>query len=334
LVDLQQRETSTAARHPAVKGVRPQRHFGFVKSFAVAALLFAGAANATDTSSTPAMARGANLKVYISVDMEGVAGVVTADQLNPAGFEYERFRHFMTDEALAAVRAAKQAGASEIVVSDSHANGENLLIELFPKDVKIVRSWPRHGAMMAGLDKSFSAALFIGYHASTSNPKGVRAHTISSAHFTRVAINGNAVTEAEFNAAYAGEFGVPIVFASGDDAAIAEIKARLGDMDTVTTKTSLGFHSAETLTPAASCERIFAGVLAALVHREHRHPYNVTHPVTLDLTFKSYMPAEVLSYLRSVERLDAHTIRLVGRDMQEVADFIDVVDWYNADLAP
>ena len=334
MLEHDRRETSAAARYSALQGVRPQRHFGLLESFAVAGMLLAVAASATDTSSTPAMARGAYLKVYISVDMEGVAGVVTADQLNPAGFEYERFRRFMTDEALAAVRAAKQAGASQIVVSDSHANGENLLIELFPKDVKIVRSWPRHGAMMAGLDKSFAAAVFIGYHASTSNPKGVRAHTISSAHFARVAINGNAVTEAEFNAAYAGEFGVPIVFASGDDAAIAEIKARLGAMDTVTTKTSLGFHSAETLTPAESCDRIFAAVLVALAHRDRRHPYTVTHPVTLDLTFKSYMPAEVLSYLRAVERVDAHTIRLVGRDMQEVADFIDVVDWYNADLAP
>src|SRR5690242_15939377 len=87
------------------------------------------------------------LKVYISVDMEGVAGVVTADQLLPAGFEYERFRHFMTNETLAAVRAAKEAGATEIVVSDSHGNGESLLIEDFPKDVRIVRSWPRHGSM-------------------------------------------------------------------------------------------------------------------------------------------------------------------------------------------
>src|SRR5271165_2294329 len=76
------------------------------------------------------------LKVYISVDMEGVAGAVTADQLLPGGFEYERFRRFMTDEALAAVRGAKAAGATEVVVSDSHGNGENLLIEMFPKDVR------------------------------------------------------------------------------------------------------------------------------------------------------------------------------------------------------
>src|SRR5580700_11713975 len=156
------------------------------------------------------------LKVYISVDMEGVAGTVTADQLLPSGFEYERFRHFMTDETLAAVRAAKEAGAGEIVVSDSHGNGENLLIEEFPKDVRIVRAWPRHGGMMAGVDASFNVAFFVGYHASTTNAKGVRAHTFSSAHYTRVALNGSPVTEAEFNAAYAGEFGVPVIFASGD----------------------------------------------------------------------------------------------------------------------
>jgi D-amino peptidase len=266
--------------------------------------------------------------------MEGIAGVVTADQLIPAGFEYERFRRFMTDEAIAAVRAAKQAGATEIVVSDSHGNGENLLVELFPKDVRIVRSWPRHGAMMAGLDKSFAGALFIGYHASTTNSNGVRAHTFSSAHFTRVGLNGAAVTEAEFNAAYAGDLGVPILFASGDDAAIEEMRSRLGELDTVTTKTSLGFHSAETLTPAAACDRIYEGVLAALAHRERRRPLILSHPVTVELTFKNHMPAEVLSYLRSVERIDAHTIRFVGRDMQEVADFTDVVEWYNADLSP
>ena len=98
---------------------------------------------------TPPAAYSANtktaapLKVYISVDMEGIAGVVTADQLIPGGFEYERFRRFMTDEAVAAVRGAQAAGATEVVVSDSHGNGESLLIELFPKDVRIVRSWPQ-----------------------------------------------------------------------------------------------------------------------------------------------------------------------------------------------
>ncbi|MGC0774879.1 MAG: M55 family metallopeptidase [Candidatus Acidiferrum sp.] len=274
------------------------------------------------------------LKVYISVDMEGVAGVVTADQLLPGGFEYERFRHFMTDETLAAVRAAKEAGAGEIVVSDSHGNGENLLIEEFPKDVRIVRDWPRHGGMMAGLDSSFSAAIFVGYHASTTNPNGVRAHTFSSAHYARVALNGNAVTEGEYNAAYAGAKGVPVIFASGDDAAVAEIKSRLGNIETVETKNALSFHSAESLTPAASCDQIFAGVKSALGRLHDFKPYVIKTPVTLEITFKNYMPAEVLSYLRVVQRVDSHTIRFVGKDMDEVDDFEEFISNYNGDLTP
>jgi D-amino peptidase len=299
---------------------------------AVASLLL-GASAASAALAAP-MAPAAPLKIYISVDMEGVAGAVTGDQLLPGGFEYERFRRFMTDETLAAVNAAKKAGATEVVVSDSHGNGENLLIELFPKDVKIVRSSPRRGDMMAGLDATFSGAIFIGYHASTSNMQGVRAHTMSSAHFTRIALNGTPVTEAEFNAAYAGDFNVPVIFASGDDAAIAEITARLGDMDTAITKKSLGFHAAETLTPAAACDLIYNGVLAAMSHRDRRHPYKLKHPVTLDLSFKNYRPVELLAYLRTVKRVDSHTLEFVGQDMQEVSDFFDVADGYSPDLAP
>jgi D-amino peptidase len=277
---------------------------------------------------------GGGLKVYISVDMEGVAGVVTADQLAPSGFEYERFRKFMTDEAVAAVKGAKAAGATAVVVADSHGNGENLLIENFPADVQIVRSWPRHGSMMAGLDGSFAAAVFVGYHASTTNSEGVRAHTISSARFTRVALNGTSVTEAEFNAAYAGALGVPIVFISGDDAAVAEVSGRLGHLESVVTKRSLGFHSAQTLTPALAGERIYQGVLKAVAHRDQRQPYVVAPPITLDVSFKHYQPAEILSYLRTVTRTDSHSIRVVGRDMQEVSDFIDFLDSYNPDAAP
>jgi D-amino peptidase len=266
--------------------------------------------------------------------MEGVSGVVTSDQLNPAGFEYERFRGFMTDEALAAVRAAKDMGATEIVVGDSHGNGENLLIERFPKDVRIVRSFPRRGAMLAGLDATFSGVIFIGYHASTTNPNGVRAHTVSSAAFTRVALNGTSMTEAEINAAYAGDFAVPVLFASGDDVAIREITDRLGPMDSVVTKTSLGFHAAETLTPAAAYDAIYAGVRAALAHRDRRAPLKVSHPVSVELSFKNYMPAEMLTYLHSIRRLDAHSVQFVAQDVQEAVDFIDFAESYRADLAP
>jgi len=273
-------------------------------------------------------------KIYISVDMEGVAGVVTADQLSPAGFEYERFRRFMTDETLAAVRAAQHAGAAEIVVSDSHGNGENLLVEEFPNDVHIVRSWPRHGLMAAGLDSTFRAVLLIGYHASASSSTGVRAHTISSASYARVALNGQDVSEGEWVAAQAGALGVPVVFASGDDAMARELKQRLGDIVTVETKHSLGFHSALTLTPQESVARIGAGVSTALARLGQFKPYVLSTPIRLEVTFKNYMPAEVLSYLRSVERVNAHSIRFVGRDMDEVTDFMVMVGSYKPDLTP
>ena len=301
-----------------------------VLCFVIAApLLWSSSAKAQATA-----AAAKKLKVYISVDMEGVAGVVTADQLGPGGFEYERFRHFMTNETLAAVNAASQSGATEIVISDSHGNGESLLIEEFPTNARIVRSWPRHGGMMAGLDSSFDAALFIGYHASTTNMRGVRAHTFSSAHLTRVSLNGNAVTEGEFNAAYAGAMGVPVIFASGDDAALEELKSRLGNIETAETKKNLSFHSAETLTPEASCERIGTGVKAALAHLHDFKPYTIKIPVTLEISFKNYMPAQMLSYLRIVQRVDSHTIRFVGKDMTEISDFVDVVDGYSPDLTP
>lgn len=298
------------------------------------AMLVAGGLTSDLTHAQAPRDSAKKLKVYMSVDMEGVAGVVTADQLGPGQFEYERFRRFMTNEVLAAVNAARESGAGEIVVSDSHGNGENLLIEEFPVDVRVVRAWPRHGGMMAGLDSSFSAAMFIGYHASTTNSNGVRAHTFSSAHYARVALNGSAVTEGEYNAAYAGAKGVPVIFVSGDDAATQEIKARLGNIETVEAKKALSFHSAETLTPQESCNRIYRAAKAALGRLADFKPYVIKTPVTLEITFKNYMPSEVLSYLRIVQRVDSHTIRFVGKDMDEVDDFEQFLSTYNPDLTP
>jgi D-amino peptidase len=274
------------------------------------------------------------LKVYISVDMEGVVGTVTGDQLGPAGFEYARFREFMTREALAAVQAAKEAGATEILVSDSHGNGENLLIEMFPPEVRVIRSWPRRLSMMAGMDASFDAVLFIGYHASTNNPHGVRAHTFSSARLTRVALNGTNVTEGAWNAAIAGHFGVPVVMVSGDDAAIAEVRALVGNIEAAEVKKSLGFHAANTLTPQASYDLIREKAKAALGRLRDFKPYTVAAPVTVDVSFKNYMPAEVLSFLRIFERTDSHSIRFRARDMLEASDFFQFLTTYNPALEP
>jgi len=274
------------------------------------------------------------LKVLISVDMEGVAGAVTAEQLGPTGFEYARFREFMTKEALAAVDAAKAAGATEVVVADAHGNGQNLLIEQFPPDVRVIRSWPRRLGMVAGVDGGVDALIFIGYHAGTNNPTGVRAHTFSSANLARVALNGTNVTEGSWNAAIAGHFGVPVIMMSGDDAAIAEVRGAIGGIEAAETKRTLGFHSALTLTPQASTNLIRERVAAAFGRRQDFKPYRVTGPVTVDVTFKNYMPAEVLAYLPMFERTDSHSVRFRAKDMVEASAIMSFIGDYRPDITP
>lgn len=274
------------------------------------------------------------LKVLISVDMEGIAGVVTGDQLSPEGFEYARFREFMTKEALAAVQSARDAGATEILVVDAHGNGQNLLIEQFPGEVRIIRSWPRRFGMIAGIDSSVDAVIFIGYHSSTNNPRGVRAHTFSSARLTRVALNGVEMSEGSWNAALAGHFGVPIVMVSGDDAAIKEIRSVIGNPEAAEVKRSLGFHSANTLTPEAARELISQKVASAMKRRGEFKPFALKGPITLDVSFKHYMVSEVLGYLKGVTRTDSHSIRYTGKDMTEIADFMLVITSYSLGLEP
>jgi D-amino peptidase len=293
--------------------------------FAVAALFAAFA--------LPGVQAQGRLRVLISVDMEGVAGTVTGDQLGPTGFEYGRFRDFMTREAQAAVAAAKAAGATEVIVADAHGNGENLLIEQFPADVRIIRSWPRQLGMVAGADQ-VDAVMFIGYHASTNNVQGVRAHTFSSASLTRVALNGVNVSEGSWAAAIAGHFNAPVIMMSGDDAAIAEVRAALGNIEAAETKRTLGFHSAITLTPQASYDLIAARVKAAMARRAEFKPYKVTTPVTVDVSFKNYTPAEMLAYLPGFERTDAHSIRFRAKDMVEAEAIRTFITTYRLDMAP
>jgi D-amino peptidase len=273
-------------------------------------------------------------KIYVSVDMEGVAGVVSPEQLGPAGFEYARFREFMTEETNVALAAAREAGATELVVGDSHGNMQNLLIEKLPKDVLVVRSSPRPLMMMQGLDDSFDGVIFIGYHTSTTNPEGVRAHTMSSATLADVRLNGVSVPEAAFNAAIAGHFGVPVLAISGDDAIVKEARGLLGDVEGAVVKWAYGFHSAKTLTPEAARDVIREKVRAAMARRGSFRPYVVKTPVELEVRFKNYRPAEVLSYLPIVKRTDAHSVRFEGKDMLEVSRFMEFLLTYQPSLEP
>jgi D-amino peptidase len=283
---------------------------------------------------TVTWAQDERLKLFISVDMEGVVGVVTADQLGPKGFEYQRAREWMTGELLAAITAAREAGVGEIVVADSHGNGQNLLIDRLPDDVLVVRSWPRPLGMMQGIDSTFDAAVFLGYHTGTSNPDGVRAHTFSSARLADVQLNGRSVPEGGVNAAIAGHFGVPVIMVSGDDAAVDQVRSIVGDIEGAVVKWNYSFHSAKTMTPAASFGLIKTTMKKALGRLDDFEAFEISKPVTLDVRFKNYRPPQILAYLPIVERTDSHSIRYVGEDMVAISKFLQFMNGYNAGLEP
>ncbi len=274
------------------------------------------------------------VKVFISVDMEGIGGVVTSEQLSPSGFEYAKFREYMTAEALAAIAGAREAGATEFVVADAHGNMQNLLIDRFPAGVTIVRGSPRPLMMMEGIDSTFSAAMFIGYHSATTNTQGVRAHTISSATFAAVKLNGQPMSESSINAIIAGHFGVPVVMVSGDEQAVGEVQRINGAVEGAIVKRSISFHAAAVMTPDASQALIRAKAKAALLKLRDAKPARATGPFRLELTYKSYTPAEIMAYLPGITRVDAHTIAFGAQSIVDISRFLEFAITYRSDMTP
>ena len=267
-------------------------------------------------------------KIYISAELEGGVGAVTGEQLGPSGFEYNRFREFMTGEVNAAIQAARAAGATEILVADSHGNGQNLLIEKLPKDIKVIRSWPRPLGMMEGIDRSFDGVIFTGYHTSTDNLKGVRAHTFSSARITSVKVNGKVMSEGSWNAAIAGEFGVPVIVVAGDDAAVDEVISLIGNAEGAVVKESISFHSAKSLHPEAAYDLIAEKTSIAVKNIKKYKPYKIKGPVTVSVSFKHYQPSQILSYVKMFKRTDSHTIEYKAKDMIEASYIMRMLTSY------
>lgn len=277
-----------------------------------------------------AQAPAGKLKVYISADMEGIGGVVTSLQLSPGQPEYERFREFMTGEVNAAIEAALEAGATEIVVSDSHGNAQNLLVEKLNPAARLVRSWPRPLLMMQGIDETFDAAIFIGYHAAEGIPESVLAHSMSGTRISWIKLNGTTVPEAGFNAAIAGHFGVPVILVAGDQGIIAQARQLLGDIEGAEVKHAYGVTSAMTLHPTAAQKLIHERTRAALARRKDFKPYRLPTPITLEVAFKRIVDAEILAMLPGVERPAGNVVRFRARDMVEAAKFLTVAMFFNA----
>ncbi|MBC8029044.1 MAG: M55 family metallopeptidase [Pyrinomonadaceae bacterium] len=198
--------------------------------------------------------------------------------------------------------------------SDSHRNGKNLLIEKPQKDILLVRSWPRPLMMMQGIDETFAGVIFLGYHTGTTNPQGVRAHTISRVRLADVRLKGVSVSEAGIKAAIAGHFNMPVTMVSGDDAVVKETTALLGDVEGAVVKWASGFHSAKTLILEAAYQLIRERVKKAIGRIKDFKPYKLA-PIHLDGFQKlpSLGSSKLLKH-RGTHRCAQHQIHRQGHD--------------------
>jgi len=221
-------------------------------------------------------------KVFISVDMEGIAGVVSGMECSSRGPDYNTFRKIMTLETNAAIEGALAAGAEEILVRDGHGAKTNILPDLLHPRARLLRGiTERPENMMLGIDGSYDAVLFIGYHAKAGTEDGVLAHT-SSGNVIDLSINGVSLPEAGYNALVAGLYDVPVAFLAGDDWICGQAKELFGDIEMVETKK--GFGTAELgLHPEAAREMIKKGVAKALSELDRFKPYKLEPPYTMVL---------------------------------------------------
>jgi len=226
-----------------------------------------------------------NLKVFISVDMEGITGVVHWEEVSRTGKDYDYFRRIMTKETNAAIAGAAAAGATEIIVRDSHGSARNIIPDLLDKRAKLLREWSGNFMMMMeGIDDTFDAVIFVGYHAKAGTPDALLEHTMSGT-VTDVSVNGVSLPEAGINALIAGYYNVPIVFVAGDQAICNQARGLFGEVETVAVKQGIG-GAALNLHPDVSKQKIREGVEKALRNLNKYRPYKLDSPYTLVLKLK------------------------------------------------
>lgn len=233
-------------------------------------------------------ARG--LKVFISVDMEGLAGVVTNTDVGGTGPDYAHFRTIMARETNAAIEGAARAGATEFVVRDSHGSKQNLLpLDVDPR-AKLLRgqgTGPKN--MMEGIDSTFDAVIFIGYHAKAGTPNAILEHT-STGNVVDFSINGVSLPEGGYNALVAGLYNVPVVFVAGDRAVVEQIRGLLGPIGGVAVKEEIGGDASLGLSPERAQTAIRDGVANALRNRASAKVYKLTPPYNMVLKVRTERP--------------------------------------------
>jgi D-amino peptidase len=260
------------------------------------------------------------LKVFISVDMEGISGLVSWDETGEKGADYQLFRRIMTEETNAAVEGALESGATEIVVRDAHGSGRNILPDLLNPEAKLIRDWSGGPLdMMEGIDKTFDAAIMVGYHAQAGTPDAILKHTMNLATFD-MKLNGKPVPEAGLNAAIAGYFGVPVVLVTGDLAFTVQAKELLGDVSTVAVKEGIG-KAGKMIHPEKTRKMIKAATVEALRNLARYKPFKLTSPVTMELTFTGEDLVAKPALYPGAKRTGDRSVAFTHNDLMEVLKF-------------
>ena len=252
------------------------------------------------------------MKVYISADIEGITGLVSWAQCgrpNSEHYDYRWAREMMTHDVNAAIRGARGAGATEIMVKDSHGNSKNLLIDLLEPGVTLVSGHGSdvYGGMMVGIDPTFNAAMLVGYHAMAGTARGVMEHTISG-RVHRMTINGQPGGEIALSSGAAGCLGVPVVFVSSDTAGCAEAKQLIPHIQVVSVKEGLGRYMAKCLHPSETRKLIENGAREALQRVRSIDPWRPEEPVHIMIEFNRTEEADYAARLVGVKRTGGYSV--------------------------
>ncbi len=256
-------------------------------------------------------------KFFISCDIEGVAGICVWDETMTGTVEYEYFRKQMTREVAAAARVLIAAGY-EVWIKDAHATARNLLPDLLPENIRLIRNWSGHPyQMMEKLDDSFAGCAMIGYHSAAGKEGNPLAHSFSSRKVYEMRLNGKKFSELEWNNRIARLEGVPLVFVSGDRELCAI--AQEDEPNVVTVATQEGFGNATlSLHPEVAAEKIADGMRAALESEASWKAQALEGPFTLELEFHYPRSAYAASFYPGAEKIDERTVRYTSSDFHDV----------------
>jgi D-amino peptidase len=260
---------------------------------------------------------GDEMKIFISVDMEGISGIVDNNQTSRDHKEYVQARALMAADVNAAIDGILEVGEADIVVSDGHGGMTNIEPEALNETAVLVRGTPKPLSQMAGIDSGFDAAVFIGYHAMKGALKGILSHTFSGKSIESLKINGLEAGETAMNAAIAGYYGVPLVFVSGDLAVTREAEALIPGIETVAVKEAVSRTAAICLHPDAARRLIKEKVTGALRKRESVKPFSFDPPIEFDVRFTNAGMADAVEFMPSANRIDGKTIRFTLNDYIE-----------------